>query len=203
MTTTEKSTEFVHLHLHTQYSLLDGAIRLPDLFDIVSKQKFPAVAMTDHGNMYGAVDFYQQAKDHGVKPIIGCEVYVAPKSYLEKDSGGIKDNSNHLVLLVENEEGYKNLTRLLTHAHLEGFYYKPRVDKELLSRLNGGLIALSACLKGEIPEKILSGDEKGAMETAGIFSEIFPGRFYLEPQFTLINNLINRALTNNSAIFHV
>jgi DNA polymerase-3 subunit alpha len=172
--------EFIHLHLHTQYSLLDGAIRLSDLFSLVSEYGMPAVAMTDHGNLFGAIDFYQTANDAGIKPIIGCEIYVAKKDFREKEPGSIRDNSNHLVLLVENEQGYKNLTRLLTLAHLEGFYYKPRVDKELLSQHADGLIALSACLKGEVAEKIVAGDEAGARETAGIYADIFPGRFYLE-----------------------
>ncbi|MBN2225700.1 MAG: DNA polymerase III subunit alpha [Deltaproteobacteria bacterium] len=173
-------SQFVHLHLHTQYSLLDGAIRLKDLFVAARDMKMPAVAVTDHGNVFGALDFFLQAKEAGIKPIIGCEVYVAPGSYTDREAGSAAEKNNHLVLLVENEQGYRNLNRLLTHAHLEGFYYKPRVDKELLSRYSAGLTALSACLKGEIASKILRGDERGAMDTAGVFSEIYPGRFFLE-----------------------
>ncbi len=181
MADTEKtpSSNFVHLHLHTQYSLLDGAIRLDDLFSTAKKFGMPAVAMTDHGNLFGAVDFYQKATKAGIKPIIGCEMYVAKGKYDQKGVGA-KDTSNHLLLLVENETGYKNLTRLVTHAHLEGFYYKPRVDKDLLLKHSDGLIASSACLKGEIAEKLLGGDEKGAREVAEKYAEIFPGRFYLE-----------------------
>ena len=172
--------KFVHLHLHTQYSLLDGAIRLEDLFEIVTQYGMPAVAMTDHGNLYGAVDFFLRAKSAEVKPIIGSEIYVSPTSYRDREPGTGRDSSNHLVLLVENREGYKNLSRLVTNAHLEGFYYKPRVDKELLAKYNGGLIALSACLKGEIASKILAGDMKGAREVCGFYKDIFPKRFYLE-----------------------
>ena len=193
---------FVHLHLHTQYSLLDGAIRLDDLFSLAKEYEMPAVAMTDHGNLFGAVDFYQKAQDAGIKPIIGCEMYVAPGDYRDKGTGasGPKDSSYHLVLLAENEEGYRNLNRLLTHAHLEGFYYKPRVDRELLSRYSNGLIALSACLKGEIATKLLMGDEKGARDVAGAYSEIYPGRFYLEIMENGIDDqrLVNRSLVRFS-----
>jgi DNA polymerase-3 subunit alpha len=187
---------FVHLHLHTQYSLLDGAIRLRDLFDAVGRMGMSAVAVTDHGNLYGALDFYQRAKEAGIKPIIGCEVYVAPGTYTDREPGALSENNNHLVLLVQDEEGYRNLNRLLTHAHLEGFYYKPRVDKELLSRHNRGLIALSACLKGEIASKILVGDERGAIEAARTYADIFSGRFYLELMENGIpdQRRVNRAL---------
>ncbi|MBN1572309.1 MAG: DNA polymerase III subunit alpha [Deltaproteobacteria bacterium] len=176
----KRTSNFVHLHLHTQYSLLDGAIRLDDLFSAANDFNMPAVAITDHGNLFGAVDFYIKARDAGIKPIIGCEMYVARGRYDSKGGGAAKDDSHHLVLLVENEAGYKNLTRLLTHAHLEGFYYKPRVDKELLSKHSGGLVASSACLKSEIAEKILGDDKKGAREVAGMYAGMFPGRFYLE-----------------------
>ncbi|MBN1883152.1 MAG: DNA polymerase III subunit alpha [Deltaproteobacteria bacterium] len=191
--------EFVHLHLHTQYSLLDGAIRLSDLFSLVQQQGMHAVAMTDHGNIYGAVDFYQQAKKAGVKPIIGCELYVAAGDHREKGGDGItsRDNSNHLLVLVENEEGYKNLNRLLTHAHLDGFYYKPRVDKELLARYNEGLMASSACLKGEVAQKILKGDDAGAKEAVDQYRSIFPGRYYLE---MMENGLEDQRLVNRGLV---
>jgi DNA polymerase-3 subunit alpha len=189
--------QFVHLHLHTQYSLLDGAIRLKDLFDATRQMKMSAVAITDHGNLYGALDFFLHAKEAGIKPIIGCEVYVAPGTYTDHETGPLAERNNHLVLLVENEEGYRNLNRLLTHAHLEGFYYKPRVDKELLSRYSGGLIALSACLKGEIASKILQGDERGALASAGVFSEIYPGRFFLE---LMENGIVEQRKVNRALI---
>src|SRR6478735_6964800 len=147
--------DFVHLHLHTEYSLLDAACRLDKLMDRAHELKFPAIAITDHGVLYGAIDFYQAARAKGIKPIIGCEVYVAPGSRLEKkSSSGGKDVYNHLVLLAKDEEGYKNLIKLTTAAHLEGYYYKPRIDKELLAANKEGLIALSGCLASEIPEMI-------------------------------------------------
>jgi DNA polymerase-3 subunit alpha len=189
--------QFVHLHLHTQYSLLDGAIRLKDLFTTAREMNMSAVAVTDHGNLFGALDFFLHAKEAGIKPIIGCEVYVAPGKYTERETGQFSERNNHLVLIVENEEGYRNLNRLLTHAHLEGFYYKPRVDKELLSRYSGGLTAMSACLKGEIAGKILQGDERGALDIAGIYSDIYPGRFYLE---LMENGIVEQRKVNRALI---
>jgi len=193
------SSEFVHLHLHTQYSLLDGAIRLSDLFDVAEKQGMHAVAMTDHGNIYGAVDFYQQANTAGVKPIIGCELYVAVGDHREKGGDGVssRDNSNHLLVLVEDERGYKNLNRLLTHAHLDGFYYKPRVDKELLSQYSDGLVVSSACLKGEVAQRILNGDDAGVREAIDQYRSIFPGRYYLE---MMENGLEDQRLVNRELV---
>src|SRR6058998_93700 len=157
--------DFVHLHLHTEYSLLDGACRLDRLMDKAHEMKFPALAITDHGVLCGAIDFFQQAREKGVKPIIGCEVYVAPGSRREKKtSNGGRDVYNHLVLLAKDETGYKNLTRLVTAAHLEGYYYKPRIDKELLAAHHQGLIALSGCLASEIPDLILREDLAKARE---------------------------------------
>ncbi|HBO85164.1 MAG: DNA polymerase III subunit alpha [Deltaproteobacteria bacterium GWC2_42_11] len=185
-------SNFVHLHLHTQYSLLDGAIRLDDLFQKAREYRMPALAMTDHGNMFGVVDFYTKAHKAGIKPIIGCEVYVAPGSRLEKSSshsgkGGIKDTSFHLILLIKNVVGYKNLCKLLTLAHLEGFYYKPRIDKELLKAHSEGLIAMSSCLHGEIPYLVSVGNIEKALKTAAEFKEIFTNnRFYLEIQHNKI-----------------
>src|SRR5436305_633481 len=148
--------DFVHLHLHSEYSLLDGACRLDRLMERAHELKFPALALTDHGVLYGAIDFYQAARDKGIKPIIGCEVYVAPGSRLEKKAGsGSRDIYHHLVLLAKDEIGYKNLIRLATAAHLEGYYYKPRIDKELLAAHKEGLIAFSGCLASEILECIL------------------------------------------------
>jgi DNA polymerase III subunit alpha len=147
--------EFVHLHLHTEYSLLDGACRLDRLLDKARELEFSALAITDHGVLYGAIDFYQAAREKGLKPIIGCEVYVAPGSRFEKKSSGNgRDVYNHLLLLAKDETGYRNLIKLATSAHLEGYYYKPRIDKELLTQHKEGLIAFSGCLASEIPELI-------------------------------------------------
>jgi len=175
------TARFTHLHLHTQYSLLDGTIRLDDLFRKAHDFGMTAIAMTDHGNIYGAVDFYQRAVKAGIKPILGCELYVAPQSRFTKGGQGIGESSNHLVVLVENAEGYDNLKKLTTAAFLEGFYYRPRVDKELLARHHKGLIGMSACLHGEIAERILRGDEGGAAKAAEEYRQIFgAGNFYLE-----------------------
>jgi DNA polymerase-3 subunit alpha len=176
--------EFVHLHLHTEYSLLDGACRLDRLVERAHELKFPALAITDHGVLYGAIDFYQSARERGIKPIIGCEVYVAPGSRLEKKAGsGGRDAYHHLLLLAADEGGYRNLVRLATAAHLEGYYYKPRIDKELLEAHRGGLIALSGCLASEIPELILREQPDRARATIDWFKQVFgPERFYLELQ---------------------
>ena len=174
--------EFVHLHLHTQYSLLDGAIRIRDLFPRAKELGYHAVAITDHGNMFGVLKFYQAAKSNEVKPIIGCEMYVAPGSRHDRHSTrGGADAAHHLVLLVKNEEGYKNLIKLVTIGYLEGFYYKPRIDKEVLREHSEGLIALSACLKGEIPQQVLSGNVDGAKKALYEYLDIFgKENFYLE-----------------------
>jgi DNA polymerase III subunit alpha len=176
--------EFVHLHLHTEYSLLDGACRLDRLVERAHELKFPALAITDHGVLYGAIDFYQAAREKGIKPIIGCEVYVAPGSRLEKKAGsGGRDAYHHLLLLAADETGYKNLVRLATAAQLEGYYYKPRIDKELLAAHHDGLIALSGCLASEIPELILHEQPDRARATIDWFKQVFgPERFYLELQ---------------------
>jgi DNA polymerase-3 subunit alpha len=140
--------DFVHLHVHTNYSLLDGAARIDPLVRRAAELKFPALAMTDHGNLFGAVEFYETCEKHGVKPIIGCEAYIAPKSRFDKAGGGIRDTNAHLVLLAKDEQGYGNLMRLVTIGNLEGFYYKPRIDKETLAQYKDGLILLTSCLKG-------------------------------------------------------
>ena len=174
---------FVHLHLHTKYSLLDGAIRMNELFALAREYKMPALAMTDHGNMFGAIEFYTKAYQNGIKPIIGCEVYVAPGSRFNKESRGISDASYHLTLLAKNTAGYKNLLKLVTAAYFEGFYYRPRVDKDLLKDHNEGLIALSGCLHGELSRLIGRGDKENALKVAGEYKEIFNNRrFYLEIQ---------------------
>jgi DNA polymerase-3 subunit alpha len=177
--------DFVHLHLHSEYSLLDGACRLDKLMERAHALKFPALALTDHGVLYGAIDFYQAARKTGVKPILGCEVYVAPGSRLEKKSsgGGGRDVYNHLVLLAKDEVGYKNLTKLVTDAHLEGYYYKPRIDKEILAANHEGIIALSGCLASEIPEAIAKDDLKKARDAIDWFKQTLgPENFYLELQ---------------------
>lgn len=173
-----KHSDFVHLHLHTQYSLLDGMIRLEDLFKKAREYKMPAIAITDHGNMFGAIDFYQQAYKYGIKPIIGCELYVAPNKLTDRTAG---ETAKHLIVLVKNMQGYKNLMKLTTTGYLRGFYYRPRVDKDLLKECHEGLIASSACLHGEIAELIMQGNIEGAKKVALQYQEIFgEGNFYLE-----------------------
>jgi len=175
--------DFVHLHLHTQYSLLDGAIRLDELFARAKEFRMPALAITDHGSMVGALEFYQQALRAGIKPILGCEVYVAPGSRHEKSVKANSEASFHLILLARNLVGYRNLLKLVSAGYFEGFYYRPRVDKEILQKHSEGLIALSACLQGEIPYALVRGDEKKAYAAAEEFKNIFPDRcFFLELQ---------------------
>lgn len=176
--------DFVHLHLHTEYSLLDGACRLDKLVDKAHELKFPALAITDHGAMHGVVDFWKEARDKGIKPIIGCEVYVAPGSRLEKkSSSGGKDVYNHLVLLAKDQVGYKNLVKLTTSAHLEGYYYKPRIDKEILAQCKDGLIALSGCLASEVPQAIITDQLDKARAAIDWFKQTLgPENFYLELQ---------------------
>ncbi len=190
--------KFVHLHIHTEYSLLDGAIRIKDMIKKARSLGMEAVAITDHGNMFGAVEFYDIAQKEGIKPIIGCEVYVAPNSRKERSASRIGGPTDyHLVLLVMNERGYKNLCKLITLSHLEGFYYHPRVDLELLREYNEGLIALSACLKGIIPYHInldrLDVAKEKAIELASIFDH---ERFFLEVQANMLPEQIkvNKAL---------
>src|SRR3984957_4100417 len=177
--------DFVHLHLHTEYSLLDGACRLDRLMDRAHDLKFPALAITDHGVLCGAIDFFQTARAKGIKPIIGCEVYVAPGSRLERKTNGTggRDVYNHLVLLAKDEAGYKNLIKLTTAAHLDGYYYKPRIDRELLEANKEGLIALSGCLASEIPEAIMKDDLKKARAALDWFKQTLGAEnFYLELQ---------------------
>jgi DNA polymerase-3 subunit alpha len=176
--------QFVHLHLHTQYSLLDGACRVDLLMDQAEKLGHHALAITDHGNMYGAIDFYNQARKKGIKPIIGCEVYVSYGSRFDRTrTEGGQSAYNHLVLLAQNETGYKNLVKLVSYGHTEGFYYKPRIDKELLAAHADGLIGLSGCLKGEVAESILYKDAGVALKSAGEHAEILgKDNFFLELQ---------------------
>ena len=176
-------SEFVHLHLHSQYSLLDGTIKIKDLVRKIAEMKMPAVALTDHGGMIGTVDFYEKAKQAGIKPIIGSEVYVAPGSRLDRTPGQANDRAYHLILLAESAEGYQNLIRLVSRAHVEGFYYRPRVDKEILREHAKGLIATSACLQGEIPSILAQEGPDRAAERVAEYRDIFAdGRFFIEIQ---------------------
>lgn len=177
----EKARNFTHLHLHTEYSLLDGACRIEGLMQRVKALGQTAVAITDHGVMYGCVDFYKAAKKVGVKPIIGCEVYVATRTRFDKVNR--IDGSNHLVLLCKNETGYKNLIKMVSAGFTEGFYNKPRVDHELLEEYHEGLICLSACLAGEIPQALLAGDYEKAKNLARYYEDLFgKGNYYIEIQ---------------------
>jgi DNA polymerase III subunit alpha len=171
---------FVHLHCHTDYSLLDGACEIEQLMDLAVEQKMPAVAMTDHGNLFGAVEFYNNAKQRGVHPVIGCEVYVAQQGHTNKSDS---NRYNHLVLLCENQDGYRNLIQLVSTGFLDGFYYKPRIDKDLLARHSKGLIALSACLRGDINETLLADRYEDARRLAYEYTDLFgPKNFFLELQ---------------------
>ncbi len=174
--------DFVHLHLHTEYSLLDGACRIPEAVARAKELGMPAIAITDHGSMYGIIDFYKECKQAGIKPLLGCEVYVSQRTRHDKEVR-LDDDPYHLVLLAKDQEGYKNLMRLVSLGHLEGFYYRPRVDQELLEKYHGHLIALSGCLAGEIPRLILSGNTQRALQKAIDLDKLFGrGDFYLELQ---------------------
>jgi DNA polymerase III subunit alpha len=175
------SSNFVHLHLHTDYSLLDGACEIGELTAEAARRGMPAVAVTDHGNLFAAANFYHQATTHGVKPIIGCEMYVAPDDHKARGTGA--ERSNHLVLLCESDEGYRNLMQLVSTGYLDGFYYKPRVDHELLAKHSKGLIALSACLRGEVADALLADKYEQAKTSAYRLRDIFgKGNFFLEVQ---------------------
>jgi len=181
--------QFVHLHLHTDYSLLDGACDFTEVLDEAARRRMPAVAVTDHGNLFAAANFAHEAATRGVKPIIGCEVYVAKGSRLDRGSDSDRDDaaasgrSNHLLLLCENDEGYRNLIKLVSAGFLEGFYYKPRIDYDLLSRHSAGLIALSACLRGAVAEHVVEERYDEARESAYRLRDIFgKGNFFLEIQ---------------------
>lgn len=176
-------SSFVHLHLHTEWSLLDGAIRIEDLAQKLIEYGMPGCAITDHGTLFGIIHFYNKLKSVGLKPLLGCEFYVAEGSRFSKRVNKRGEAiSNHLILIAKDEEGYKNLVKLASLAYLEGFYYRPRIDKELLMKHSQGLIALSACMEGEIPQLILKGNFDKAIEVAKWFKDIFGENFYLEIQ---------------------
>jgi len=174
--------DFVHLHLHTEWSLLDGAIRIDDLVKKLKEFGMPGCAITDHGTLYGLIHFYTKLKGESLKPLLGCEFYVAEGSRFHKKASKRGEAGTHLILLAKNEIGYKNLIKLGTKAYLEGFYYRPRIDKELLQEHHEGLICLSACLEGEIPQAILQGNFEKALEVAKFYKDLFGDDFYLEVQ---------------------
>ncbi len=175
-------SSFIHLHNHTHYSLLDGACRIEDMIELAIQFKMPALAITDHGNMFGAIEFFKKAKKAGIKPIIGVEAYIAPESRFEKSTQKGRENAYHIVLLAKNQEGYRNLLKLVSAGYLEGFYYKPRIDKELLRKHHEGLIALTACLHGEVPHRMVKSGMDAARKSALEYKEIFGEDFYLEIQ---------------------
>jgi DNA polymerase-3 subunit alpha len=192
--------EFVHLHVHTQYSLLDGAIRIDDLLRLTAEYGMPAVATTDHGTLFGAIEFHEKATKAGIHPVIGCEMYIAARSRFDKSSADSRELC-HLILLAETQEGYRNLCRLATAAQLEGFYYKPRIDRELLQECSRGLIGMSACLHGEIPRRILEGRMDLADQAARTYLATFgENRFFLEIQNNGIaeQERVNQALIDMS-----
>jgi DNA polymerase-3 subunit alpha len=192
---------FVHLHVHSEYSLLDGAIRMEQLVGKAADFGMPAIALTDHGNLFGTVEFYQAAEKAKIKPIIGCEIYVAPGSMQEKKTAnGGRDAAFHMTLLAADDEGYRNLVKISTAAHLDGFYYKPRVDREFLSKHNRGLIALSGCLKGEVNMALSAGQEAKALENAAAYRDIFgKENFFIE----LADHGIEQQRRNRSGLIDI
>ena len=189
-------SDFVHLHIHSEFSLLDGANRIKDLPVRAKELGMKAIALTDHGVMYGAIDFYKACKKEGVKPIIGCEVYVALRSRFEKEAG-IDNKYYHLILLAKNNQGYKNLSKLVSLGFVDGYYYKPRIDKEILEKYHEGLICLSACLAGEINQKLLYGTQEEAEESALWYKNLFGEDYYIEIQN---NGIREQVLANQKLI---
>ena len=189
-------SDFVHLHIHSEFSLLDGANRIKDLPVRAKELGMKAMALTDHGVMYGAIDFYKACKKEGIKPIIGCEVYVALRSRFDKEAG-IDNKYYHLILLAKNNQGYKNLSKLVSLGFVDGYYYKPRIDKEILEKYHEGLICLSACLAGEINQKLLYGTQEQAEETALWYKNIFGEDYYIEIQN---NGIKEQVLANQKLI---
>src|SRR6202030_433656 len=171
---------FVHLHLHTEYSLLDGAVRMKELMKKAAEFKMPAVAVTDHGNLFGAIEFYQAATNAGIKAIIGCEAYVAPRAHTEKASA-MREAAYHFTLLAQDETGYQNLVKLISTAHLDGFHYRPRIDKELLAQHSAGLIGLSGCLASEVNSALQSNKIDVAKQAAAEYRDILGAEnFFVE-----------------------
>ena len=188
--------DFVHLHVHSEYSLLDGANRIKDLPKVAKELGMDAIAITDHGVMYGAIEFYKACKEEGIKPIIGCEVYVAPRTRFDKESG-IDNKYNHLILLAKNNNGYKNLSKLVSIGFTEGYYYKPRIDLEVLEKYHEDLICCSACLAGSLPQAILDGNMEKAEEIAMWYKNLFGDDYYLEIQ---TNTLKEQTLVNQKLV---
>ncbi|MFC1668415.1 DNA polymerase III subunit alpha [Chlamydiota bacterium] len=197
-------SKFAHLHVHTEYSLLDGACRIDPLLDRANELKMPAIAITDHGNMYGVIEFYQKAIKKGIKPIIGSEMYVSPRSRFDKSEHGLKEASFHIILLAKDLRGYKNLMDLSSKGFLEGFYYKPRIDKELLLSHKDGLVCLTSCLKGEIAHLIANDEYDSAIEVIEEYYDIFQEDLYLEimdhgiPEQKKVHNWISESHTKLS-----
>jgi DNA polymerase III subunit alpha len=188
--------DFVHLHLHTEFSLLDGACRIGELLDRAKELGMPALAVTEHGNMFSAVTFHDEARKRGIKPILGCEVYVAPGSRTDR-TGQPGETANHLVLLAENAEGFRNLIKLVSFGYTDGFYYKPRIDKALLAEHARGLIGLSSCLKGEVATGLRTDKARKARDAAATYQDILGrGNFFLEMQYQGIEDqlTVNRGL---------
>ena len=188
-------SDFVHLHIHSEFSLLDGANRIKDLPVRAKELGMKAIALTDHGVMYGAIDFYKACKKEGIKPIIGCEVYVAPRSRFDKEPN-IDNHYYHLILLAKNNEGYKNLSKLVSIGFVDGYYYKPRIDLEVLEKYHEGLICLSACLAGAVNQALLNGQEEKAEEVALWHKNIFGEDYYIEIQ----NNGIKEQVLANQKL---
>ena len=198
-------SSFAHLHVHTEYSLLDGMSRIKDLVQFTVEQGMDALAITDHGAMYGVMEFYRACKSAGVKPIIGLEAYLAPRDMRGRDSR-LDSQNTHLLLIAENEAGYKNLLKIASAAQLEGFYYKPRIDKEFLAAHAEGLICTTGCLAAEIPQMLVEGRDKEARQLIGWYRDVFgPERFYVELQEHDIPELrqLNKALLEISPYANV
>ena len=192
---------FTHLHVHTEYSLLDGSNKIKEYVKRVKELGMDSAAITDHGVMYGVIDFYRACREEGINPILGCEVYVAPNSRFDREITGGEDRYYHLVLLAENNKGYENLMKIVSRGHTEGYYYRPRVDMEVLREFHEGIIALSACLAGEVPRNIIKGLTEEAEKAALKYEECFgKGNYFLELQDHGIpaQSTVNAALINMS-----
>ena len=189
-------SDFVHLHIHSEFSILDGANRIKDLPARAKELGMKAMAITDHGVMFGVIDFYKACKNEGIKPIIGCEVYVAPRSRFDKEPG-IDNKYYHLIILAKNNVGYKNLCKLVSLGYVDGYYYKPRIDREIIQKYHEGLIVLSGCLAGEVNQALKYGDENQAKEVAMWYKNLFGDDYYIEVQN---NGLKEQVLANQKLI---